>query len=190
MKPGLAGLIRALAAVDGLEAYPHTTSHPNDMDDALIAAHGEVDKLMPYLHLPVQSGSDRILKAMNRKHTAEGYLRLIERIRDARPDLHLSATSLSASPVKPDADSKIRWRSCRRRGLEPPIRSSIRRALAHRRRKKPQRWLMRMWPANGCIGCRTRSMHSKRRCRMPWWARTVGAVRKARSDAGSDGRQI
>ncbi|NNL74383.1 MAG: tRNA (N6-isopentenyl adenosine(37)-C2)-methylthiotransferase MiaB, partial [Silicimonas sp.] len=78
---GLAGLIRDLAGIDGLERIRFTTSHPNDMDDALIAAHGEIEKLMPYLHLPVQSGSDRILKAMNRKHTAEEYVRLIGRIR-------------------------------------------------------------------------------------------------------------
>ena len=71
---GLAELIRALAKIDGLERIRYTTSHPADMTDALIAAHGEVDKLMPYLHLPVQSGSDRILKAMNRSHTAETYL--------------------------------------------------------------------------------------------------------------------
>ena len=71
----LARLIRALAKVDGLERIRFTTSHPNDMDDDLIAAHGDEPKLMPYLHLPVQSGSDRILKAMNRKHTAESYLR-------------------------------------------------------------------------------------------------------------------
>ncbi|MEM8582165.1 MAG: tRNA (N6-isopentenyl adenosine(37)-C2)-methylthiotransferase MiaB, partial [Pseudomonadota bacterium] len=74
---GLAGLIWELNAIDGLERIRFTTSHPNDMDDALIAAHGECEKLMPYLHLPVQSGSDRILKAMNRKHTAESYIRLI-----------------------------------------------------------------------------------------------------------------
>ncbi|MCX8508487.1 MAG: tRNA (N6-isopentenyl adenosine(37)-C2)-methylthiotransferase MiaB, partial [Rhodobacteraceae bacterium] len=72
---GLARLVRALARVDGLERIRYTTSHPNDMDDDLIAAHGEEPKLMPYLHLPVQSGSDRILKAMNRRHTADMYLK-------------------------------------------------------------------------------------------------------------------
>ncbi|MCE8472535.1 radical SAM protein, partial [Rhodovulum sulfidophilum] len=70
---GLARLIRELAAIDGLDRLRYTTSHPNDMEDDLIAAHGEVPELMPYLHLPVQSGSDRVLKAMNRKHTAESY---------------------------------------------------------------------------------------------------------------------
>ncbi|WP_413717304.1 tRNA (N6-isopentenyl adenosine(37)-C2)-methylthiotransferase MiaB [Silicimonas sp. MF1-12-2] len=101
---GLAGLIRDLAEIDGLERIRFTTSHPNDMDDALIAAHGEVGKLMPYLHLPVQSGSDRILKAMNRKHTAEQYVRLIERIRAARPDILLSGDFIVGFPGETDAD--------------------------------------------------------------------------------------
>ena len=80
----LAGLVRRLARIEGLERIRYTTSHPNDMGDDLIALHGEEAKLMPFLHLPVQSGSDRVLKAMNRKHTADSYLRLIERIRAAR----------------------------------------------------------------------------------------------------------
>ena len=101
---GLAGLIRELAGIDGLERIRFTTSHPNDMDDALIAAHGEVEKLMPYLHLPVQSGSDRILKRMNRKHTAEQYIRLIERIRAARPDILLSGDFIVGFPEETDAD--------------------------------------------------------------------------------------
>src|SRR6056297_3157690 len=86
----LAQLIWALNDIDGLERIRFTTSHPNDMDDDLIAAHRDCAKLMPYLHLPVQSGSDRILKRMNRSHTAESYLRLIERIRAARPDILIS----------------------------------------------------------------------------------------------------
>jgi len=101
---GLAQLVRALARIDGLERIRYTTSHPNDMDDELIAAHGEEAKLMPYLHLPVQSGSDRILKAMNRKHTAEDYLRLIERIRAARPDMMLSGDFIAGFPGETDAD--------------------------------------------------------------------------------------
>ena len=101
---GLAGLIRELAGIDGLERIRFTTSHPNDMDDALIAAHGEVEKLMPYLHLPVQSGSNRILKAMNRKHTAEQYIRLIERIRAARPDILLSGDFIVGFPGETDRD--------------------------------------------------------------------------------------
>ncbi len=101
---GLAGLIWALDKVDGLERIRFTTSHPNDMDDALIEAHGTCDKLMPYLHLPVQAGSDRILKAMNRKHTAEAYIRLIEKIRAARPDLLLSGDFIVGFPGETDAD--------------------------------------------------------------------------------------
>ena len=101
---GLAGLIWALDKVDGLERIRFTTSHPNDMDDALIEAHGTCDKLMPYLHLPVQSGSDRILKAMNRKHTAESYLRVIERIRAARPDILLSGDFIVGFPGETDED--------------------------------------------------------------------------------------
>ncbi len=100
----LSRLIRELAKVDGLERIRYTTSHPNDMDDDLIAAHGDVPKLMPYLHLPVQSGSDRILKAMNRKHTAEAYLRLIERIRAARSDILLSSDFIVGFPGETDQD--------------------------------------------------------------------------------------
>ena len=103
-RQGLAGLIWALDKVDGLERIRFTTSHPNDMDDALIEAHGTCEKLMPYLHLPVQAGSDRILKAMNRKHTAEEYIRLIERIRNARPDLLLSGDFIVGFPGETDQD--------------------------------------------------------------------------------------
>ncbi|WP_136685092.1 tRNA (N6-isopentenyl adenosine(37)-C2)-methylthiotransferase MiaB [Falsirhodobacter xinxiangensis] len=100
----LAKLVRELARIDGLERIRYTTSHPNDMEDDLIAAHGDEPKLMPYLHLPVQSGSDRILKAMNRKHTAEQYLRVIERIRAARPDIVLTSDFIVAFPGETDAD--------------------------------------------------------------------------------------
>jgi tRNA-2-methylthio-N6-dimethylallyladenosine synthase len=101
---GLAGLIRRLAKIPGLERIRYTTSHPRDMDDDLIAAHAEVEALMPYLHLPVQAGSDRILKAMNRAHTAQSYLRLIERIRAARPDIALSGDFIVGFPGERDAD--------------------------------------------------------------------------------------
>lgn len=100
----LGRLLREMATIDGLERLRYTTSHPNDMDDDLIAAHGDLPQLMPYLHLPVQSGSDRILKAMNRKHTAEHYLRLIERIRAARPDILLSSDFIVGFPGETDAD--------------------------------------------------------------------------------------
>ncbi|MEL6518140.1 MAG: tRNA (N6-isopentenyl adenosine(37)-C2)-methylthiotransferase MiaB [Pseudomonadota bacterium] len=100
----LAQLIRELAKIDGLARIRFTTSHPNDMTDDLIAAHGECDKLMPYLHLPVQSGSDTILKAMNRKHTAESYLHVIDRLRAARPDILLSGDFIVGFPGETDAD--------------------------------------------------------------------------------------
>jgi len=101
---GLAGLVRRLAKVPGLDRIRYTTSHPRDMDDALIAAHGEVEALMPYLHLPVQAGSDRILKAMNRAHTAESYLRVIERVRASRPDIAISGDFIVGFPGERDAD--------------------------------------------------------------------------------------
>ncbi|HZZ69278.1 MAG TPA: tRNA (N6-isopentenyl adenosine(37)-C2)-methylthiotransferase MiaB [Phenylobacterium sp.] len=101
---GLAGLARRLAAIPGIERIRYTTSHPRDMDEALIAAHGELPELMPYLHLPVQSGSDRILKAMNRAHTAQSYLRLIEKIRVARPDIAISGDFIVGFPGEREAD--------------------------------------------------------------------------------------
>jgi tRNA-2-methylthio-N6-dimethylallyladenosine synthase len=101
---GLDALIRALATIDGLERIRYTTSHPADMTEALIAAHGEVDKLMPYLHLPVQSGSDRILKAMNRSHSTESYLRTIEKVRAARPDIAISGDFIVGFPGETEED--------------------------------------------------------------------------------------
>ena len=101
---GLAGLIRRLAKIPGLDRIRYTTSHPADMDEALIGAHAEVEALMPYLHLPVQAGSDRVLKAMNRAHTADSYLRLIERIRAARPDIALSGDFIVGFPGEREAD--------------------------------------------------------------------------------------
>jgi tRNA-2-methylthio-N6-dimethylallyladenosine synthase len=95
---GLGALCRRLAAIDGLDRVRFTTSHPRDMDDALIAALGEEEKMMPYLHLPVQSGSDRILAAMNRGHTAEDYLRTVERVRAARPDIAISGDFIVGFP--------------------------------------------------------------------------------------------
>ena len=101
---GLDGLIRALAGIDGLERIRYTTSHPADMSEALIAAHGEVEKLMPYLHLPVQSGSDRILKAMNRSHSADSYLQTIDKVRAARPDIAISGDFIVGFPGERDED--------------------------------------------------------------------------------------
>ncbi|MBM2576246.1 tRNA (N6-isopentenyl adenosine(37)-C2)-methylthiotransferase MiaB [Jannaschia sp. Os4] len=100
----LADLIRRLHAVEGLARIRYTTSHPNDFTDDLIAAHGDLPKLMPYLHLPVQAGSDRVLKAMNRKHTAAEYVELIGRIRAARPDLLLSGDFIVGFPGETEAE--------------------------------------------------------------------------------------
>ena len=100
----LAGLIRELAAIDGLKRIRYTTSHPRDMDDALIAAHADVPKLMPYLHLPVQSGSSRILKAMNRAHTRESYLATLAKLRAVRPDIALSGDFIVGFPGETEAD--------------------------------------------------------------------------------------
>ncbi len=108
----LANLIREMARIDGLERIRFTTSHPNDMGDDLIEAFGEVDKLMPYLHLPVQSGSDTVLKAMNRHHTAEEYLRLLERIRAARPDIALSGDFIVGFPGEDEADFQATLNLC------------------------------------------------------------------------------
>jgi len=100
----LAGLIRHIAAIEGLDRIRYTTSHPLDMREDLIAAHGEVPELMPYLHLPVQSGSDRVLAAMNRRHSAEDYLAIIERVRAARPDIALSGDFIVGFPGETEAD--------------------------------------------------------------------------------------
>jgi tRNA-2-methylthio-N6-dimethylallyladenosine synthase len=101
---GLDGLIRALDRLPGLDRIRYTTSHPNDMADGLIAAHGDVESLMPFLHLPVQSGSDRILKAMNRAHDVASYLRLIDRVRAVRPDIAVSGDYIVGFPGETDAE--------------------------------------------------------------------------------------
>ncbi|MFC3096711.1 tRNA (N6-isopentenyl adenosine(37)-C2)-methylthiotransferase MiaB [Alteraurantiacibacter palmitatis] len=101
---GFDGLVRALAALPDLQRIRYTTSHPNDVTEGMIAMHGEVDKLMPYLHLPVQSGSDRVLKAMNRSHTASGYLKLLGRFREARPDIALSGDFIVGFPGETEAE--------------------------------------------------------------------------------------
>ena len=100
----LGRLIRRLAEIEGLARIRYTTSHPRDMDADLIAAHAEVPALMPFLHLPVQSGSDRVLRLMNRGHTAADYLRLVERLRAARPDLALSTDIIAGHPGETAAD--------------------------------------------------------------------------------------
>ncbi|GJD34121.1 tRNA (N6-isopentenyl adenosine(37)-C2)-methylthiotransferase MiaB [Methylobacterium aerolatum] len=100
----LAALIREVARIPGLSRIRYTTSHPNDFGDDLVRAHAEIPALMPYLHLPVQSGSDRVLAAMNRKHTADAYRRLVDRVRAARPDIALSSDFIVGFPGETDAD--------------------------------------------------------------------------------------
>jgi tRNA-2-methylthio-N6-dimethylallyladenosine synthase len=101
---GMDGLVRAIAKLPELQRIRYTTSHPTDVSDGMVAMHGEIDKLMPFLHLPVQSGSDRVLKAMNRSHTADSYLRLLERFREARPDIALSGDFIVGFPGESEAE--------------------------------------------------------------------------------------
>jgi tRNA-2-methylthio-N6-dimethylallyladenosine synthase len=100
----LARLIRSLAEIDGLKRIRYTTSHPRDVSEDLIAAHATVEKLMPFLHLPVQSGADAVLRAMNRRHTADDYRRIVERLRAARPDLALSSDFIVGFPGETERD--------------------------------------------------------------------------------------
>ncbi|MGT2487615.1 MiaB/RimO family radical SAM methylthiotransferase [Methylobacterium oryzae CBMB20] len=138
---GLAELVRAVAAIPGIARIRYTTSHPNDFDDALIRAHAEVPALMPYLHLPVQSGSDRILAAMNRRHTGDQYRRLIDRIRAARPDIALSSDFIVGFPAKPTRISPRRCGWCATSDSRARSRSSTAPAPARR-------------PPTAPIGCR------------------------------------
>ena len=100
----LGNLIRHVAKIGGVERIRYMTSHPSDMADDLIEAHADVEQLAPFLHLPVQSGSDRVLKAMNRKHTAEDYLRIVERARRARPDIALASDFIVGFPGESEQD--------------------------------------------------------------------------------------
>ena len=113
---GLDGLIRALDKIPGLRRIRYMTSHPNDMTEGLIAAHGDVEKLMPFLHLPVQSGSDRILKAMNRSHSRDGYLRILDRVRTVRPDIAFSGDFIVGFPGETEDDFEDTMRLVREVG--------------------------------------------------------------------------
>ena len=101
---GLGQLVRHIAKIGGIDRIRYTTSHPRDMDDDLIAAHGDTPQMMPFLHLPVQSGSDRILKAMNRGHTAESYLETLRKFREAQPDIALASDFIVGFPGESDRD--------------------------------------------------------------------------------------
>ncbi|WP_270937074.1 tRNA (N6-isopentenyl adenosine(37)-C2)-methylthiotransferase MiaB [Falsiroseomonas oryzae] len=114
---GLGRLLRELAGIEGLARLRYTTSHPRDMDDDLIAAHAEIPALMPFLHLPVQSGSDRVLKAMNRGHAAADFLRIVEKLRAARPDLALSSDFIAGHPGETEDDHRDTLRLIERVGF-------------------------------------------------------------------------
>ena len=109
----LARLIEALADINEVSRIRYTTSHPRDMSDDLIEAHSGIEKLMPFLHLPVQSGSDTVLEAMNRQHTADDYRRLIDRIRDRRPDMGFSSDFIVGFPGESDEDFEATLRLIR-----------------------------------------------------------------------------
>ena len=163
---GLGRLLRAMAEIPGLLRLRYTTSHPRDMDDALIAAHRDVPMLMPFLHLPVQSGSDRMLAAMNRRHTAADYLRLVERLRAARPDLALSSDFIVGHPGETDGGfRRRRWRWCARSASRRRSASNTPPAPARRRRARRARCRRRRRIA-ACRNCR-RCCASSRRASTP-----------------------
>ena len=114
---GLGRLVRQLADIPGLLRIRYTTSHPRDMDDELVDAHRDVPSLMPFLHLPVQSGSDRMLAAMNRRHTVDDYLRIVDRLRAARPDIALSSDFIVGHPGETAADFEATMALIRRVGF-------------------------------------------------------------------------
>jgi len=126
----LARLLARLSEIAGVERLRYTTSHPRDMSADLIAAHATLDKLMPYLHLPFQSGSDRILAAMNRKHTAKEYLSLARRIREVRPDIALSTDIIVGFPGETEADFEATLEMVRTVGFAQAYSSSSVRAPA------------------------------------------------------------
>ena len=113
---GLDGLIRAIDRVPGVRRIRYMTSHPQDMDDGLIAAHGDVETLMPFLHLPVQSGSNRVLKAMNRKHDVASYETILDRVRRTRPDIALSSDFIVGFPGETEAEFEDTLRLVERAG--------------------------------------------------------------------------
>ena len=133
----LGDLLHRLADIPGVARLRYTTSHPRDMDDSLIAAHRDLPALMPQLHLPVQSGSDRILDAMNRRHTRADYLRIVDRLRRRGPTSRSRRISSSASRAKPTRISATRSSSSARSASSAPTRSNIRRGPA---RPRP-RWI-------------------------------------------------
>ena len=131
---GLGRLLSRLAEIPGIARLRYTTSHPRDMDDELIEAHRDLAELMPYLHLPVQSGSDRILKAMNRRHKAQDYIKLIERIRAVRPDMAMSGDFIVGFPGETEADFEATLELVQGRRLRAGLLVQIFAAPRHSRR--------------------------------------------------------
>jgi tRNA-2-methylthio-N6-dimethylallyladenosine synthase len=150
---GLGRLLFRLAEIPGLARLRYTTSHPRDMDDDLISAHRDLPELMPYLHLPVQSGSDRILKAMNRRHAAKDYLLLLDRIRAARPDIALSGDFIVGFPGETEADFEATMQLVGRSAMPRPSRSNTRLAQARPAPTCPTMSLKRS-RTSACSGCR------------------------------------
>ena len=157
----LARLLERAGEIEGIERLRYTTSHPRDMDDDLIAAHRDLPKLMPQLHLPVQSGSDRILAAMNRRHTRADYIDIVARLRAARPDLALTSDFIVGFPGESEADFAANARPRRPRSAFPaPSRSNTRRVPARR----GPRWTIRWTKTRnriGCTGCKPPSTASR-----------------------------
>ena len=132
---GLAGLVRAAAAVPGIGRVRYTTSHPSDMSEDLIDAHRDVEALAPYLHLPVQSGSDHVLASMNRRHRVADYLDIVARVRAARPDVAFSSDFIVGYPGETDADFGETLALVSRRGFRVVLRLQIFRSPRHPRRR-------------------------------------------------------
>jgi len=144
----LGRLLHRLAEIPGIARLRYSTSHPNDVDETLIAAHRDLPALMPFVHLPVQSGSDRILAAMNRKHTGRDYRNVIDRFRAVRQDIAFHQILSSAFPVKPGKISPPPSHSSRKSDTLRRIRSNIRRGLERPRRRCGRRFQQRTWTSD------------------------------------------
>ena len=163
---GLGRLLFRLAEIPGLARLRYTTSHPRDMDDELIAAHRDLPALMPYLHLPVQSGSDRILKAMNRRHTAADYLTLIERIRAARPDIaHVGRFHRRLSRRDRRPISRRRWSWCASVELRAGLLVQIFAAPGHAGRRHGRTRCRKRSRTSACSACRRCLLKQQQRIR-------------------------